>query len=257
MTWIFLRGLTRETAHWGDFPDDFRQALPAARVISLDLPGNGRLHQIPSPWSVGRMVDFCRAELAGRGVEPPYFVLAMSLGAMVATEWACQFPQDIAGCVLVNTSFKAFSPFYRRLRPRNYLALLRLALLRRAPGDIEAAVLQLTSHRAAGRDSTLAAWTDARLDRPVTTVNTLRQLMSAARYRPRLQAPATRLLILCSQCDKLVHVDCSRTIAARWRCPLAVHPWAGHDLPLDDPDWVIGQVRQWIGGVGGSAWQAS
>jgi len=81
--------------------------------------------------------------------------------------------------------------------------------------------------RAVGRDSVLAAWIDA------------------------------RLLILCRQLDKWVHVECSRTVAARWNCSLAAHPRAGNDLPLDDPDWVIGQVRQWLGGACASAWQAS
>ena len=247
MTWILLRGLSRETAHWGGFADDFRQALPAGQVLALDLPGNGEFLQRASLLSVGSTVDFCRAELAGRGIAPPYFVLAMSLGAMVAADWACRYPQDIAGCVLVNTSFRAFSPFYRRLRPGNYRALLRLALAGGAPGDIEAAVLRLTSHRTAGLDSTLATWIDTRLRRPVTAANALRQLLSAARYRARLEPPESPLLVLCSRLDGLVHPDCSRAIAARWRCPLAVHPWAGHDLPLDDPQWVIGQVRHWLG----------
>lgn len=246
MIWIFLRGLTRETAHWGRFPDDFHQALPTARVISLDLPGNGQLHQRSSLLSVGSVVDFCRQELTSRGVKPPYFLLAMSLGAMVATEWAYRFPQEIAGCVLINTSFQAFSPFYRRLQPRNYPALLHLALVSRTPAAKETAILKLTSNQVAKRESVLAAWIDTRLHRPVTAVNALRQLMSAVRYRARLEAPATPLLILCSELDSLVDVECSLAIAAHWKCPLAVHASAGHDLPLDDPDWVIEQVRHWF-----------
>lgn len=246
MNWIFLRGLTRETAHWGRFPDEFRQALPGASVISLDLPGNGQLHQLASLQSVGSVVDFCRRELASQGVKPPYHLLAMSLGAMVATEWAYRFAQEIAGCVLINTSFKTFSPFYRRLRPRNYLALLRLALVSRAPRDIENTLLRLTSHQGTGRESILAAWVDARIRRPVTPVNAFRQLMSAARYQARLTPPDTRLLILCSKLDRLVHVECSLAIASHWKSQLAVHASAGHDLPLDDAAWVIEQVRRWL-----------
>ena len=246
MSWIFLRGLTRETTHWGRFPDEFRQALPTAHVISLDLPGNGQLHEIKSLSSVVSVVDFCRRELACRGVQPPYHLLAMSLGAMVATEWSYRFPKEIAGCVLINTSFQVFSPFYRRLRPGNYLALLRIALVSRLPDDIEAALLKLTSNRIGGQQGTLAAWTDTRLRRPVSAGNALRQLMSAVRYQARLEAPGVPLLILCSQRDRLVHVECSLAIAAHWKCPLAVHASAGHDLPLDDADWVIEQVRHWL-----------
>ena len=39
--WVFMRGLTRESAHWGDFPARFESALPGARVYLIDLPGNG------------------------------------------------------------------------------------------------------------------------------------------------------------------------------------------------------------------------
>ena len=38
--WVFLRGLTRESAHWGDFPQRFAAALPGARVHLIDLAGN-------------------------------------------------------------------------------------------------------------------------------------------------------------------------------------------------------------------------
>jgi hypothetical protein len=29
---------------------------------------------------------------------------------------------------------------------------------------------------------------------------------------------------------------------------LAIHPGAGHDLPLDDAPWVAQQVRDWLAG---------
>ncbi|MBC8058528.1 MAG: alpha/beta hydrolase, partial [Rhizobiales bacterium] len=29
-------------------------------------------------------------------------------------------------------------------------------------------------------------------------------------------------------------------------CPVATHPWAGHDLPLDDGEWVALQVSNWL-----------
>ena len=246
MVWIFLRGLTRETAHWGSFPDDFRRALPAAQVISLDLPGNGRLHLVPSPLSIGAMMSFCRGELARREVKPPYFLLAMSLGAMVAAEWSCEFPEEVAGCVLINTSFQAFSPFYQRLRPGNYLALLRLVLLTRKAAEVERAILRLTSNEFSKREGVIASWIETRLHRPVKPVNALRQLVAAVRYRARPVPPATPLLILCSEHDRLVNVECSMAIASSWKCALALHPSAGHDLPLDDPDWVIERVQRWL-----------
>lgn len=245
-TWIFLRGLTRESAHWGPFMADFERAMPGSQCVALDLPGNGLLRDAPSPTTVAGMMAACRAELARRGLMPPFHLLAMSLGAMVAAEWAWSAPEDIAGCVLINTSFKPFSPFYRRLRPRNYAALLRLVLRPATAEHKEKAVLQLTSQRVAQRQAVVSAWAGVRRARPVAAANALRQLAAAARYRAPAQAPLTRILLLASQRDGLVHCACSQAIAQAWGVPLVLHPQAGHDLPLDDGPWVIAQVARWM-----------
>ena len=124
-TWIFLRGLTRESRHWGSFPETFRQAVPEADVHTIDLPGNGRLHRLKSPADVAEMAESCRAQLLASGIPPPYHVLAMSLGAMVTIAWAARHPEEIRGCVLINTSLRPFSPFHQRLKPGNYLPLIK------------------------------------------------------------------------------------------------------------------------------------
>lgn len=245
-TWIFLRGLTREAAHWGTFAEVFRASMPGARVMALDLPGNGQFHAMPSPSSISEMVNFCRLELARRSKKPPFYLLAMSLGAMVAAEWSAQAPQEVAGCVLINTSLRPFSAFYQRLRPRNYAPLLRLALCGATPAVWERTVRCLTSNDTTPREELIADWVTIRLAHPVRAGNALRQLLAAARYRADTQPPATRVLLLASVHDRLVSVTCSRSIAARWGYPLALHPWAGHDLALDDPAWVARQVRQWL-----------
>ena len=82
-TWIFLRGLTREARHWGDFPAIFHAENPETEIITLDLPGNGKLHHLPSPVRVEEMTAFCREALRIRGIAPPYCLFALSMGAMV------------------------------------------------------------------------------------------------------------------------------------------------------------------------------
>ena len=244
-TWILLRGLTRETAHWGHFAGDFQSAWPLARVVSLDLPGNGQFHAQQSPATVQGMVAACRAKLASQGLHPPFHLFAMSLGAMVATEWARTAPQEISGCVLVNTSFRPFSPFFHRLRPRNYAALLGLALLPRSAEAVERTVWRLTSSAPDARSAVIDDWVATRTRRPVSAANALRQLLAAARYRAPVLAPSPRILLLASQNDQLVDSRCSQAIARGWGCGLALHPHAGHDLPLDAPWWVLEQVQQW------------
>ena len=66
----------------------------------------------------------------------------------------------------------------------------------------------------------------------------VRQLLAAARFRApsRLAVPIT---VLCSDGDRLCNPVVSRALATRLHAPLLVHPTGGHDLPLDDPEWVV------------------
>ena len=244
-TWILLRGLTRESAHWGRFPQTLRERLPGAEVISLDLPGNGQLNAQPSPVHIEAMTQSCLRQLHALGIAPPWHLLAMSLGAMVAVDWAVRHPQSLAGAVLVNTSLRPFSPWYHRLRPANYAALLALTL-RHGSRRREQTILRLTSRHLPTSDAVVDEWTQVREARPVSAANTLRQLAAAARYRAPNQAPGVPLLALAGRCDALVDPRCSRELARRWGTDLVEHPSAGHDLPLDDGPWVADQVGRWL-----------
>ena len=119
-TWLLLRGLTRESRHWGDFLGQFQQALPGTQIMALDLPGNGHLNQQRSPLRIQDMVAHCRAQLASQNITLPYNILAMSMGAMVAVAWSDMYPREVTAQVLINTSMRPFSPFYHRLLPANY-----------------------------------------------------------------------------------------------------------------------------------------
>jgi pimeloyl-ACP methyl ester carboxylesterase len=242
-TWVLLRGLTRETGHWGAFVPLLQQRLAASRIVALDLPGNGGLHQQRSPVDIEAMTASVRQQLAAQGLAPPYRVLAMSLGAMVAVDWAQRFAPELSACVLINTSLRGFSPSYQRLRPANLPALLRLGLGTHSAVQREEIVLQLTSRHHQQDAALLAAWEEIAWLRPVTPANALRQLLAALRYRPPPQAPTVPMLLLCSQRDALVNPRCSHALARHWGLPLREHPSAGHDLPLDDPAWVISQIE--------------
>jgi pimeloyl-ACP methyl ester carboxylesterase len=243
-TWIFLRGLTRESGHWGAFVERFQAALPGSTVVSLDLPGNGALCKQRSPTRVVDMVAHCRSQLNSAGVVAPYHLLAMSLGAMVAVAWADAHPQEVAAQVLINTSMRPFSRFYQRLRPASYGALAALALPGATPHKWERTVLNLTTHHV--HADVLADWLVLHKAHPVSRTNALRQLLAAARYVAPRSAPAAPTLVLASLSDRLVNVECSRALARHWQCALQQHASAGHDLPLDDAPWVVAQVLAFI-----------
>jgi pimeloyl-ACP methyl ester carboxylesterase len=250
-TWVFLRGLTREARHWGDFPARFRAAFDSdaaeLEILTPDLPGNGRLHALSSPISVNEMMESCRQQLRDQGNAPPYHLLALSLGGMVALAWALRYPEECRAAVLMSTSLRPYSPFFQRLRPRGWSTLLRLIPAR---GLVrERAILELTSARAAELQSVLPSWVAYSRECPVSSIGALRQLVAAARFKA-LEKPAVPQLFLAGAGDRMVHPDCSHRLARAWDADFFLHPSAGHDLTLDDGDWVAQTVKTWLCRVG-------
>lgn len=248
-TAVLLRGLGRGSGHWAAFPELLQARLGGARLLALDLPGNGLLHERRSPARIEAMTSAYRAQLRQLGAEPPYLLVAVSMGAMVAVDWAAREPQALAGCVLINTSLRPFSPWYRRLRPSSYADLMRVAMRPMDALAAETAILRLTSRNAAAAASVLPAWAELRRTQPVSRSNLWRQLMAANRFRPPIERPAVPLLLLSGCADALVDPGCSSAVADRWGAELARHPSAGHDLTLDDGPWVVGEIGRWLGPV--------
>jgi pimeloyl-ACP methyl ester carboxylesterase len=244
--WVLLRGLTREARHWGGFPQQLGATFPGAPVICLDLPGNGKLTGQESLPSVEAMADYCHAEIDRLGIAKPCRVLAMSLGAMVAVAWAQRHPGDLAAAVLINTSLRPLSPFYRRLQPSNYPRLLRLLCLPAGGRQIETAILEMTTRLQLNPAATIDEWLQWRHENPVSRRNALIQLLAAARYQAPRQRPLDRLLLLAGGADRLVDPQCSSALARAWDVPLQVHCEGGHDLPLDDEAWVVQRIQAWI-----------
>lgn len=244
-TWVLLRGLARESRHWGRFTALLRQAVPAGdRVVAIDLPGNGARFRERSPASVRAIAEAARLQLATHGdAPPPYLLLALSLGGMVALQWALQDPAAVRGCVLINSSMRGVSPAWQRLRPGALLQLLATLAGRTAIAR-ERRILRLTSGRAPD-DAIAAEWAKYATACPVARGNMLRQLLAATRFHAPAAAPTVPLLLLASRGDRLASVECSRAMAREWSAPLREHPDAGHDLTLDDPGWVVSQALAW------------
>ncbi|MDP2820571.1 MAG: alpha/beta hydrolase [Polaromonas sp.] len=243
MSWVLLRGLTREARHWGGLPQQL--ATTDDTVVALDLPGNGAFCGLRSPATVRAMTLFAREQLRRQGRAPPYRLLAMSLGGMVATDWAQQWPDEVAALVLINTSMRPFSRATERLRPGNWPTLLRLAALWDDTRDSERIIHALTCERSAAVEKDLAAWVQIRKSAPVRAGNAWRQLWAAAQFSAAAGKPHCPTLLLSSSADRLVNPRCSVHLAQAWQASHRQHPWAGHDVPHDDAVWVCQVIAQW------------
>lgn len=247
--WILLRGLTREARHWAQIPDCLRARGLDGEIVCLDLPGNGQWVGERAPMSIAATTDFVRARLAAaHGPTPPYRIIALSLGAMVATDWAQRFPLEIERLLLINTSMRRCSGPFERLRPSAWLWVLRAAWCWHAGArrGAEAAIHALTCRRVNALEADLAAWVVIFNSAPPTRANALRQLAAAARFDGPPTAPGCPLLLLVSSADALVHPSCSAKLAAHWGATLIEHRWAGHDLPHDDPAWLADTIAAWV-----------
>ncbi|MCS6838567.1 MAG: alpha/beta hydrolase [Bdellovibrionaceae bacterium] len=241
---ILIRGLARNQEHWGPFKpkilDTFKQ------VEFLDLAGNGTEAHRSSFIKIEHYTDDLRKRSHFIGRQPKPILLGISLGGMVAIDWAYRFPQELKAIILINVSLGAISPPWKRLQP-NALKYLKSILLNTATQDPfarEMHILRLVSQQ---KKSVKEKWAAQFSHVPPTALkNFLRQLVAAARFKGSIRKPQLPVLLLASKNDRMVNVDCSYKIHRFWRCALQIHDWGGHDLSFDDPDWVVDRLTDFL-----------
>ncbi|MGR9044440.1 MAG: alpha/beta fold hydrolase, partial [Gammaproteobacteria bacterium] len=239
---LLLRGLLREQRHWGEFLSCLHNRFPERRLLTLDIPGNGSLCEQKSPCSIPQITESLRTQLRARAIFGRLELVAISMGGMIALDWMSRYPAEIAGAVLINTSARPYSPFYWRLRWRNYARLASLLWLE--PSEREKLILSITSNRHGQNARILERWLSWQRQNPVTGANALRQILAAATFQVR-NKPEPPLLLIASRSDRLVDYRCSTVLAALWRTAYFEHPTAGHDLPLDEPQWLSEKIALW------------
>ena len=248
--WVLLRGLVREQRHWGDFPAALQKNFPDDEIVLYDIPGNGRRCKEKSKTTIIEMVDDLRSHLSQHSVNKPVHIIALSLGGMVAVEWMTRYPEECAAAILISSSLRGLNPFYQRLLPSSYPVVFKSLLI---PGGLEkneSANLKLISNIVsadkAKSEETVKRWAGYARQCPVAGINGLRQLLAAIRFRVPPERPLAAILVLNSQADKLVSPLCSHALSKHWNLPIETHDSAGHDIPLDDADWVCEKISQWL-----------
>lgn len=234
-----------------EFPQMLRDSLsaqfPELRIDCLDCMGCGDLYQQKAPKQITQLTDDIRSryfqDIAPNSQKSTKTVLiGLSMGGMIAIDWAQRFPQEISDVVIINSSSED-NPVCSRLRPS---ALLRLLLaLCLGWRQREAIALRTVSNDTRYYTQNLKRWIGIQQQRPVSRANMVKLLTAASRFKIAPDAQI-RCLVLASEQDRLVNPKCSEQLAAQHRWPLFLHPDAGHDLPLDDSAWVATKITQWL-----------
>ncbi|MGZ3768957.1 MAG: alpha/beta fold hydrolase [Bdellovibrio sp.] len=236
--WILLRGLARGIGHWGSFVEKMKTQYPHDHIELIDLPGNGARNNEKSPLKISDYVKDLRSHSEFVQSGQTFNVLAVSLGAMVTVEWMRQFPHEIKKAYLVCTSSSGFSPLHHRFLPSNYTKILQLISANGDDTEYEKIVLDMISNSYGRRQAeglALMAYTKVH---PVNLQNVIRQMFAASRYRFPKEPPG-EIKLIGSHGDRLVSPKCTLKIAENWGLKPIMHPWAGHDIAIDDPQWLL------------------
>lgn len=237
---VLLRGLWREARHWGEFPAQLQQQFPGALISMPDIPGNGLRNHETSPNTIAAMTEALRQQV---DLSQPIRLVALSMGGMIAIDWMTRYPAEIETAVLINTSARPMSPFYHRLRWTAYPHVLPLIV--HSAEQREADILRLTSNRHLHDIKLLESWQQWQRQNPVSSVSARNQLLAAMKFSVTAK-PQQPLLVVASRADRLVDYRCSRKLAQTWNADYVEHESAGHDLPLDEPEWLTQRIKQWF-----------
>lgn len=236
-----IRGMMSESFHWWDFLPRLRETFPQDEIHTPDVLGTGRTGHLPTPLRLDRNVAALREQVPSTGKK---IIFGFSLGGILGLEWAYQHPEEVEALILINISL-GNSPIYRRMRPG---ALRQIARFSMVPPGVRRDELSLAMTTALENEKLreLAPhWAKRAAEYPVRPMNFFAQVALAGRAKFRAEPPPVPLLMLASGQDQVVHPECSTRIANTWKVPLELHPTAGHDLSLEQPEWILERLRNW------------
>jgi 3-oxoadipate enol-lactonase len=99
-TLVLINGVGDDLAGWASQVDDFVRA--GLRVVSFDNRGVGSSSQPPGPYTSSQMAADLKALVAELGL-PRFHLLGVSMGGVIAQEYAVAHPDDLASLILANT----------------------------------------------------------------------------------------------------------------------------------------------------------
>lgn len=211
---VFEAGLAQSRTTWGRVPND---VAAFAQTVIYDRAGLGDSDEVNQRRTSRQTVAELRALLKASGIEAPYILVGHSFGGLNVRLFASQFPDEVAGIVLLDAShedeYKRLAELLPEDRRREYLQhegggnYEKIDLLASAEDIRQAAPLKslpLIVVSASGKQN--ASTTEA-----------------SAKVHDELQAALSRLL-----------PNSSQVIAEN----------SGHFVQLDRPELVVNTIRK-------------
>ncbi len=236
-----IRGLARESAHWGSFAKKLEKLDCVGAVIGLDLLGAGQFYKLTSPISIRENAEFLLSQIP-KDNNHPKVLLSVSLGSMVAIEMAQLQPHLFAKVFVTNTSFSNLSPIHHRLQLDAFKHFYNIGKAKSLE-ERELEVLRMVSRNQKHHPEICKKWVEIAEARPMPLKNFFRQLIAAGTYKIADHPPDIPIVVMRSMGDEMVDPSCSQKLANHWNLPIHTHPSSGHDIFIDDPDWVIDVIQ--------------
>ncbi len=158
---FLLRGLTRESGHWGSvFTANLQTEFPNSTITFLDLPGSGEYYNVKAGLTINKLMEFMRERQldninARRGKN---VIMVTSLGGMVAVDWIEKHPEDFQGLVMISSSFKGICTMAERANPSLRGDMIKV-LFESDLEKREAMLLKINSNDTVNFASNLREWT--------------------------------------------------------------------------------------------------
>ena len=241
-----LRGLTRESGHWGSFIGSLELGLPNAQIHLLDLPGAGKHVNTKASIKASKMVDFMRDEILVELEKPDRtnIICATSLAGMLACEWTIRFKNDFQGLIVISASFKRICTPTERVSWPVKLEMIRI-LFTRNIRKRENRIIKVNSNKPHIFESLTNDWTKIQSERKMSRLNIFKQSVAGLLLDLKNKKPNLPTLIIGSFGDRMVCPECIKKSHDYLGGTLIFHSDSGHGIPLDEPEWLSRQVSDW------------
>ena len=242
---ILESGMPGTSLGWASVIEDIASF---ARVCAYDRAGWGWSEAGPQPRTISNITRELRDLLRTAKVGPPYVLVGHSFGGLIVQVYASQFPDEVAGMVLVDSSHPDLARRSGSLDRMGRVAF-RLKLL--APLGIARFLIDVPSGNPESRPSSVRAMEKELLEttRSFWTMASERaglreSLNQAAEDRPRLGRKPLVVLTEGRRRMEFWHAMQEQFTELSDNSEWQVVDGAGHFIHQDEPDIVVDAVRR-------------